>query len=103
MILSSSPPLLLCRLLSLQCPSYLVLPCRLPFVLTLDRSQLKFEGVVLSFTPKATEETQTLELGEVTLTVDDVLNSMPPGVERYDKGMLAPNRGITTVMFNSTA
>lgn len=65
--------------------------------------QLKLDGVVLSATSQLDNQPQNLELGEVTLSVDDVLNAVPPGVGRYDKGVLAPNRTSTTVMFNSTA
>lgn len=49
-------------------------------------------------------QTQTMELGEVVLSVDDMLDAVPPGTRRYDKGMLpAPNGTTTTVMFNTTA
>lgn len=54
-------------------------------------------------TSQLNNQTQELDLGEVTLSVDDVLNAVPPGVGRYDKGVLEPNRTSTTVLFNSTA
>eukprot|EP00903_Cladosiphon_okamuranus_P005738 g5694.t1 len=66
-------------------------------------SELKLDGVVLSATSQLDKKPQVLELGEVTLSVDDVLAAVPPGVVHYDKGVLAPNRTTTTVMFNSTA
>eukprot|EP00752_Nemacystus_decipiens_P003898 g3578.t3 len=65
--------------------------------------ELKLDGVVLSSTSLVDNQPQYLELGEVTLSVDDVLKAVPPGVGRYDQGVLAPNRTSTTVMFNSTA
>lgn len=65
--------------------------------------QLKLDGVVLSATSQLDSQPQEVDLGEVTLSVDDVLNAVPPGVGRYDQGVLAPNRTSTTVMFNSTA
>ncbi|CAN0051014.1 unnamed protein product [Ectocarpus sp. 4 AP-2014] len=64
-------------------------------------SQLKLDGVVLSV--RVDNQTQDLELGEVKLSVDDVLTALPPGTVRYDQGVLQPNRILTTVMFNSTA
>lgn len=52
---------------------------------------------------KVDNQTQDLELGEVKLSVDDVVTALPPGTVRYDQGVLQPNRILTTVMFNSTA
>ena len=49
-------------------------------------------------------QTQSMELGEVVLSVDDMLDAVPPGTRHYDKGMLpAPNGTTATVMFNTTA
>ncbi|CAN0193444.1 unnamed protein product [Ectocarpus sp. 12 AP-2014] len=64
-------------------------------------SQLKLDGVVLSV--RVDNQTQDLDLGEVKLSVDDVLTALPPGTVRYDQGVLQPDRILTTVMFNSTA
>lgn len=52
-----------------------------------------------------TQTTQSIDLGEVRVSVDDLLNAVPPGTVRYDKGVLGvgPNPPLTTVMFNSTA
>lgn len=65
------------------------------------RLQLKLDGVVLSV--HVGNQTQDLDLGEVAVSVDDVLDVVPPGTTRYDMGVLEPNATITTVMFNSTA
>lgn len=47
--------------------------------------------------------TQKLELGEVSVKVEDLLKAMPPGTGRYDEGVLDTAGATTTVMFNSTA
>lgn len=73
------------------------------------RKKIKLDGVVVSITLKNDQNdtltTQSMDLGEVRVSVDDVLDAVPPGTARYDKGVLgsAPNPPLTTVMFNSTA
>lgn len=66
-----------------------------------SRPQLKLDGVVLAV--QLQNQTQEINLGEVTLSVDDLLRAIPPGTRSYDKGMLEPNGTTSTVMFNTTA
>lgn len=48
-------------------------------------------------------QSKEFDLGDVTISVDDILNAIPPGTRRYDKGMLEPNETTATVMFNTSA
>lgn len=48
---------------------------------------------------------KTVDLGEVTVSVDDIVNAIPPGTREYHlgAGVLDPNGTGATVMFNTTA
>lgn len=48
---------------------------------------------------------RTVDIGEVVLSVDDVVKAIPPGTKEYDldAGALDPNGTHATVMFNTTA
>lgn len=59
--------------------------------------QIKLEGVVLSV------KNQSVDLGEVMVSVEDVLQAMPPGSRSYNGGVLDPSGMASTVMFNTTA
>lgn len=46
---------------------------------------------------------RTLDVGDVRISVDDILRAMPPGTVSYDRNMVPLDGNYTTVMFNTTA